>query len=146
MQSSFKFKFQKILEYKETMENLRLADYNKAKEILKSEEKKLKELINYKKNELAMRNINVKNTTIFDLKNYSMILGYINKEIAKQETRVDNARDIVDSKKKVLLEALKEKKIMEKIKEKHYNEFIYEIKKEEDNLTDEIVNFRSSKN
>lgn len=73
-------------------------------------------------------------------------MNYINKEIEKQEIRVDNARDIMDSKKKVFLEALKEKKIMEKIKEKHYNEFTYEIKKEEDNLIDEIVNFRSSKN
>ncbi|KPU28218.1 hypothetical protein TR13x_02455 [Caloranaerobacter sp. TR13] len=146
MQSRFKFKFQKVLEYKETIENLKLADYNKAKEILNLEEDKLKSLINYKRNELAIRNKNVKNMTIFDLKNYNTIIDYINKEIARQEIRVDNARGILDSKKKVLLEALKEKKIMEKIKEKHYNEFIYQIKKEEDNLIDEIVNFRSSKN
>ncbi|WP_069649610.1 flagellar export protein FliJ [Caloranaerobacter ferrireducens] len=146
MQSRFKFKFQKILEYKETMESLKLADYNKAKENLNIEENKLKKLINYQKKELAMRNRNMKNITIFDLKNYNTIMNYINKEIEKQEIRVDNARDIMDSKKKVFLEALKEKKIMEKIKEKHYNEFTYEIKKEEDNLIDEIVNFRNSKN
>ncbi|KGG80755.1 hypothetical protein Y919_04375 [Caloranaerobacter azorensis H53214] len=146
MQNNFKFKFQKILEYRETVENLRLADYNRAKEVLRTEENKLRELMNYKKNELAMRNINVKNTTIFDLKNYNMIIDYINKEIVEQKARVYNAKDVVDSKKKNLLEALKEKKMMEKIKEKHYNEFIYEIKKEEDKLIDEIVNFRSSKN
>lgn len=146
MQKRFKFKFQKVLEYKKNMEKLKLADYNKAKEVFSLEESKLKELIDYKMNELAIRNRKLKSTTIFDLKNYNTIINYINKEIAKQETRVDSAKSIMDSKKKVFLDALKEKKIMEKIKERHYNEFIYEIKKEEDSMIDEIVNFRSSKN
>lgn len=146
MQKRFKFKFQKVLEYKKNMEKLKLADYNKAKEVYSLEENKLKELIDYKMNELAIRNRKLKSTTIFDLKNYNAIINYINKEIAKQETRVDSAKSIMDNKKKVFLDALKEKKIMEKIKERHYNEFIYEIKKEEDSMIDEIVNFRSSKN
>lgn len=127
------------------MESLKLAEYNKAKKIFNLEENKLEKLIDYQKKELSTRNRNIKNITIFDLKNYNTIINYINKEIAKQEIRVNNARNIMDSKKKGFLEALKEKKIMEKIKEKHYNEFTYEIKKEEDNLIDEIVNFRSSK-
>lgn len=146
MQNRFKFKFQKVLDFKETMENLKLADYNKAREILISEENKLKELAKNKKNELDIRNKNVKNTTIFELKNYNMIMNHINREIEKQMLKVNNAKQMMYSKREALLEVLKEKKIMEKIKEKYYNEFIYDIKRGENSLIDEIVNFRVSKN
>ena len=141
--SKFKFKFQRILDYKESIEDINRSKYNKELNLLNDEKAKLEALVKSKESLNNQRSISVKSTTINDLKLYNMYLENITDKIDRQNTEVLAREKDVKHAKIKLIEAVREKKTFEKLKEKHYDEFLYNEKKEEEKLVDQLVSFKS---
>ncbi len=140
--NKFNFKFQKILEYKESIEDLNRSMYNKELNLFNDEKIKLEALVHTRETLNKQREVSVNLTTIKDLKLYSSYLEDISDRIDKQNIEVKAKERNVKIAKEKLIEAVKEKKTFEKLKEKHYNEFLYYEKKEEEKLIDQLVSFK----
>ncbi|EOC99305.1 flagellar export protein FliJ [Caldisalinibacter kiritimatiensis] len=137
----YKFKLQKILDYKEGVENKKKSLYGKLKKELEEEEKKLNQVVMRKKKLLAERNDALEGTTIKDLKAYSLYINSINDEIHQQKNIINRKREECEGAKKELIDITKERKMFEKLKEKDYKEYTYLVKKEEEKLIDQLTCF-----
>ncbi|RKD34436.1 flagellar export protein FliJ [Thermohalobacter berrensis] len=142
----FIFKMNNLLEFKEQIENNKKAHYVQALKKYRTEKQKLDNYIINKKKIINQKNKVSENSTILDLKHYSLFLTHVNKKIEKQKEVVFTYQQELDNRKKELIEASKEKRMLEKLKERHYENYLYEVKKEEDKITDELVSFKNSKN
>ncbi|WP_425449191.1 flagellar export protein FliJ [Dethiothermospora halolimnae] len=140
----FDFRLQKILEYKETIEQTKKTQYSREKRILDKEEDKLNEYVNKKKHISDERNEKIGRTTVGYLKNSNSYLHEINKAIKKQKKVVDNQKNNLYKAKQKLIESVKDKKSIEKLKEKDYENFLYLQRKEEEKVVDQIVSFSAS--
>ncbi len=137
----YKYKFQNLLNYKDTVETLKKSEYGKAINILREEENIL-EAYSLEK-EKVLEQIEDKNRmSIRDLRMYNNYLYKVNNDIENQNVIVLNSRRDVEKAQENLILATQEKKTFEKLKEKHFEEFLIEEKKKEDKLIDEIVTFK----
>ncbi len=139
---NFSFEFEKILSYKETMEDMKKNEYGMLKYKLNKAEDKLDYFYEYKNWLSGEKNNLVNKTNIGQLKLFNDYLNNINDNIYKQKEIIETIQNEVMEAKKNLVEATKEKKIYEKLKENKYNEFLYEQKKSEEKLVDNIVSHK----
>lgn len=137
----YNFKLEKVLNYKETMEDFKKAEYGDVNQKLNREEQILYDY-NLRKQDLVKDKSNSsKKTNIGNLKLYNNYLQEISKNIEKQEDIIDETKEELAKVKDELMVAMQEKKSFEKLKEKDYNEYIDESKKKEDKIIDGIVTF-----
>lgn len=141
---SFNFRFEKILDYKETVEDMKKNEYGLIKSKLHEEEKKLEKIYNHKKHIKKERNKLTYSTNIASLKFFNDYIKGMNDSIKEQKRIVKKTREEVDKAKQKLSEAVKEKKIYSKLKENAYNDFLYEQNKLEENLVDNIVSYKAA--
>ncbi len=140
----YTFKLEKILNYKEDIENVKKGVLGNINNKLNKEEEKLiiynqqKEILINKRNELQVK------TDIRSLKLYNNHLSDISKDIKKQEELIHQINIKLDCAKQELLEAVKEKKTLEKLKEKDYSQFIAEEDKKQEKIIDNIVSFKNT--
>ena len=140
----YTFKLEKILNYKEDIENVKKGVLGNINNKLNKEEEKLiiynqqKEILINKRNELQVK------TDIRSLKLYNNHLSDISKDIKKQEELIYQINIKLDCAKQELLEAVKEKKTLEKLKEKDYSQFIAEEDKKQEKIIDNIVSFKNT--
>lgn len=140
----FKFRFQKILEYKQTIEDLKRAEYNSEVQALNKEKEKLNELFEKSKTLNDERNKSTTATTVKDLKLYNEYLTKLNEKIQEQmQITYSKERDVAIAK-EILIKSVQEKKTFEKLKAKDYDQYNFEIKKEEEKIVDQIVSFNNS--
>lgn len=139
----FNFRFQKLLEYKESIEDQKRSIYNKELSVYKDEESKLTGLFNKRDDLNKERNHLTSSTTIKGLKLYNQYLTHMQETIHNQKQRVKSKEKDVETAKEKLIESLKEKKTFEKLKEKHYDNYLFEVKKDEEKLIDQIVSFKN---
>ncbi len=139
--ASFNFKLEKVLNYKETIEGFKKAEYGEINQKLNEEEKKLHDYNDYKENLINDRNQYEVKTNIGNLKLFNNYLRDVSKNIENQEEKVDKTKEELEKIKEELLIAMQEKKSFEKLKEKDYEEYLDESKKEEAKIIDEIVTF-----
>ena len=136
---------QKVLDYKKTVEEIKKAEYGKAKRILEDEKQSLVSIIEYKKHLNNQRKTTLPKTKVISLRYYNTYFDQVNGEIKKQENVIEKNQIELDQTKQYLIKATKERKIFEKLKDKQYDEYLYELKKEEDKFVDQIVSFSSYK-
>lgn len=140
----FNFKFEKILDYKKTIESHKKNEYGKIQQKLTKEEKTLENYYEFKDKLKNKKDQSNKKTNIANLQLYNNYLNDMNKLISAQEGIIDQTKKELKVAKNELLEVSKEKKIFEKLKENKYEEHLYDIKKEEEKLIDTIVSFKAS--
>lgn len=140
----YNFKLEKVLNYKENMENVKKGQYGEVTNKLKKAEKTLFQYKNNKKNLISERNNEDTNTNIGKLKIYSEYLKNINKDIKNQEEIISQINKELKEAQEELMEAMKEKKTLEKLKEKDYDEFVIESNRDEEKLIDELNSFKNS--
>ncbi|AFS78608.1 flagellar export protein FliJ [Gottschalkia acidurici 9a] len=109
--SKFNFRLQKILDHRETVENVNKGKYGTAKRMLEQELEKL-ENIEEMKNFLNKEKENIveKTTTIESLKIYNSCLTDIAEKIKVQNKKIEEAEHVVEKTRYELIESTKEKK------------------------------------
>lgn len=140
----YNFKLEKVLNYKETIEDFKKVEYGDVHQKLNKEEEKLYDFNLYKENLISDKNKSTKRTNIGSLKLYNNFLQDISKNIENQEKIIDETKEELEKAKEELLIAMQEKKSFEKLKEKGYNEYLDESKKKEEKITDGIVTFNTN--
>lgn len=140
----YSFRLEKVLNYKENVENLKKAEYGDVNRRLNQEEEKLVNYHIHKENLLIKKNESTRNTSIGNLKLYNNYLQDISFNIKKQENVISDIKEELEKTKEELLSAVREKKVFEKLKENDYNEFLCEAKKNEEKIIDGIVTFNST--
>lgn len=143
--AGFKFRLQKILEHRETLENIKKGEFAKVQSELNHEIVKLKGLES-ERNTIARQKTSSTNTTISELQKYNDYLFILDKQIESQGLVIEKMREKVEEVREELIEATKDKKIIEKLKLRDYQEFLYEEKKEEEKANDQFVSYNSSMN
>ena len=139
----FNFKFQKILEYKECIEDKNRIFFNMQLAVYNEEQITLNTLVEKRDHLNNERNSNLSSTTIKDLKIFNQYCLDINETIDYQKDVVLEREKDVDNAKKKLLESVKEKKTFEKLKDKCYDRYLFEVKKDEEKLVDQLVSFKN---
>ncbi len=140
----YNFKLEKVLNYKENIENIKKGQYGEVSSRLRNAENKLMKYQDDKVNLVNEKDSMKTNTNIRSLKIYSDYLKDISNDIKKQEKLISKINKELLEAKEELMEAMKEKKTLEKLKEKGYNEFIKESNKDEDKLIDSLNSFKNS--
>jgi flagellar FliJ protein len=141
---NYSFKLEKVLNYKENIEDLKKSKYGDINSRVNNEEERLIGFNQHKENLVVEKNKSVKNTSIGNLKLYNSYLQDISVTIQNQERKIEEMKVELEEAKEELLVAMQEKKAFEKLKENDYKEFIIESKKQEEKLLDGIVTFNTS--
>ncbi len=141
--NNFKFKFQKILDYKESTKKTCVFEYNKTKNELKNEKMRLKKAKNIRNRLISKKNKLTSKTTVATLKDYNSYLNNVEDKINIQQDKVESVKKELKKRKKKLIELSKENKIFDKLKEKHKSKYYTNVRKEEDKLVDSIVSFNN---
>ena len=145
--AGFKFRLQKILEHRETLENIKKGEFGKAQNKLNIEKERLvklrttKEAIAREKEEISKASI-----TMNELQKYNNYLMDLSEKIKLQTKTIEQAKVQVEKARNELIEATKDKKIIEKLKTRDYQEFLYEEKIKEEKENDQFVSYSSSTN
>lgn len=140
----YSFKLQKVLNYKEKIEDIKKGEYEDVNRRLNNEEEKLLNFNIHKEDLLYRKHETIKSTSVANLKLYNHYLQEISSNIEKQEKVISIIKDELEKTKEELLIAMREKKVFEKLKENDYSEFLKEVKKDEEKLIDGIVTFNST--
>lgn len=138
----YNYKFQNLLDYKETIENFKKSEYGKALSIYTEEEKALQQ-IEQEKNRIVDIIDGGETLNIREMRLYSGYLNKVTKDRDQQEEVVEDSQEQVKQAQMSLMMAMQEKKVFEKLKEKHFKEFLVEEKRKEDKIVDEIVTFKT---
>lgn len=143
----FKFRLQKILEHRETLENIKKGEFGKAQNNLNIEKEKLTEFINAKQAIAIQKEERSKaSITMNELQKYNNYLMNLSEKIQLQTKTIEQAKQEVERVRKELIETTKDKKIIEKLKTRDYEEFLYEEKIKEEKENDQFVSYSSSTN
>lgn len=137
----YNFRLEKVLNYKETIEDFKKTEFGEVHQKLNKEESILLDYNMYKKTLLRDKNQSTRKTNIGNLKLFNNYLEDISKNIETQEQIVDDTKTELEKVKEELMIAMQEKKSFEKLKEKNYEEYLDESKKKEEKIIDEIVTF-----
>jgi len=140
----FNFRLEKVLEYKETVEELNKAEFGKAKKRYNDELSILDDYIDERKKSISERDVQVKSTSISELRTYHMYLNSMKFKINNQKQIVNHTYEIAEDARSSLIESTKEKKILENLKQRDLNVFKYMEKKDEEKITDQFVTYKSS--
>ena len=140
----YSFKLEKVLNYKENIENFKKVEYGNVNQKLISAEERLENFYLHKNKLLTEKNETISNISIANLKLYNDYLQDILTNIENQEDVIIEIKKELEKAKEELLVAMQERKSFEKLKENDYNEFLSESKKKEDKVIDGIVTFNIS--
>jgi flagellar FliJ protein len=144
----FTFKFESSLNYRKTVEERKLREFSETREKLAQEEKVLEEIQSVQRRtqdqfkKMQERSFNASDVDLY----LSYIKLFKEKELLQLETISKVSRE-VETAKKALLEAVKERKIMDNLKERHLKEFNETMAEQERKTADEtaVVSFLRNK-
>lgn len=142
--AGFNFKLEKVLNYKETVENEKKTKFAQIKQRLHKEELLLDDYYKQKKSIIEEKNSFNENIKAGELYLYNLYIDTINKKIERQKSIILKTKEELNKAKDEMLNAVKEKKIFEKLKENKYEEFISEQKKEEEKIVDNLVSYKTA--
>ncbi|NLW22281.1 MAG: flagellar export protein FliJ [Tissierellia bacterium] len=141
---TFNFRLEKVLKYKKTVEDYKKNQYGIIKQRLDREENKLDKINRYKEGLQNEKNLSTVNTKVGNLAMYNDYINHINHEINIQKEIVSNTKKELEKAKKEMILAVQEKKVFEKLKENEYEKHLYNMKKQEEKLTDILVSYKTS--
>lgn len=141
----YKFKFQKILDIKDKLEESKkmeisnlLNDINKVKEEINSleEGKKIKFA--------EMQELMKIGTDINTLRYMNEFMNLIDIKCERLKEKVSLLERELESKRKEYIQIMRDKKTFENLKEKDFQKFNEKLRKEEEQFVDQIVTFKHS--
>jgi len=143
----YKFRLQKLLNYKVSIEEEKKNELSKASKRLEEEKKRLIEL-KQKLNEMnsALHEKTSQGMTVNELKILANYIDYYKGSIKEQKVKIKMAEDYLSTCREELIKATQEKKMIEKLKEIDYGKYLYEEQKKEERLVDDLVSFKESNN
>lgn len=141
----YKFKFQKILDIKEKLEESKKMEISN----LLNDINKIKDQINYldenkKAKSFEMRGLMQEGTNINTLRNMNEFMYSIDVKIQSLNNKLVLIEKELDIKKKEYIEIMRDKKTFENLKEKDFQKFNEKLRKEEEQFVDQIVTFKHS--
>ncbi|MFA5523317.1 MAG: flagellar export protein FliJ [Tissierellales bacterium] len=141
----FKFRLEKILEYRERIEDINKTEFGKAKKHLNDEIVILEEILSHKDSINVERDNMLLTAKIKDLRSYSQYLDNVKEKLTNQKDIVEKAENKVEKARKTLIISSVERKTLENLKDRDFDNYLYDVKKEEDKVVDQIVSYQSSK-
>lgn len=143
--SIYKFKFQKVLEYRKSMENQKKYILSMHTKKYLNEKEDLDKLSHnlQSSNDVLIEKVN-NGITIDKLRNMSEEQEFYREGIKKKTYTLMKAKEDVKQGRYELMKAMQNKKIMERLKEIHYDEFQYDEKRKDEKHLEEIVSFKVS--
>ena len=141
---NFNFRLERVLNYKETVEDYKKGEYGAAQKKLNDEENKLNHFNQYKNNLKDEKNTSAAKTKAGNLAMYNNYINDVTKKIIKQEEMVTRTKKELEDAKEEMITAVQQKKSFEKLKENEYREHLYQLKKCEEKQTDTIVSYKTS--
>lgn len=140
----FNFRLDKVLDYRTKIEEVKKIEFGNAKIRLDKEMSIFNNMIDHKNKINSERNQVISKTTINELKNYNDYLFKIKDKLMEQKISVKKAQDDTQLAREKLVDSSKNKKILENLKDRDYKKYLYNIKREEDKIIDQIVSYKSS--
>ncbi|MFA5575804.1 MAG: flagellar export protein FliJ [Tissierellaceae bacterium] len=138
----YKFKLDRVLNYKERIEDIKKAEYAEYNSLLMREEERLNYFNNYKEKLLTRKDISNESVTVASYKLHSDYIKDISNMIENQKATVEIAKKDLEKAEDELLVAMQEKKSFERLKEIKYDEYTEEEKRAEEKVIDSIVTFK----
>ncbi len=115
---SYKFKMDKVLEYRENVEKVKVEDFAKITHKLRREEEHLKDL-----QETLEEKKKVKQQDLYGMKMGFLYREKLKAEVDRQVSKVQEISVKAEAAQHVLIEARKDRKIMEMLKEKDQEKY-----------------------
>ena len=141
--AKFIYKMQNVLDIKYKMEEQIKVEFARANEAYNLEVRKLQYFVSRKYGyEEKLRNLYKENLKIAEIKSTIDAIDKMKEIIKQQIEEVNKAAKVVEEVRKKLNEAMLERKTQETLREKAFEEFLLEIKAQEDKETDELVSFK----
>lgn len=141
--AKFIYKMQNILDVKYKVEEQIKVEFAQANEAYNLEVKKLEDFVSRKYGyEEKLRNLYNENLNISEIRNTINAIDKMKEIIQQQIIEVNKASKHVEEVRQKLNEAMLERKTQETLREKAFEEFLLELKAQEDKETDELVSFR----
>lgn len=141
--AKFIYKMQNVLEIKYKLEEQVKAEFAKANEIYDMEVKKLEMYVSKKHAyEEHLRELYKESLNIAEIRNTIDGIDKMKELIKQQIVEVNKASEVVEQVRQKLNVAMLERKTQEKLKEKAFEEFLQDVKAEEDKEVDELVSFK----
>ena len=141
----YKFRLQKLLDYKIKIEDEKKNKLGSAIKRLEKEKHRMTEL---KRKFSEMQGLFQEKTSqglaVNELKILANYIDYYKRGIKEQRVRIRMAEDYLSICREEFLAATKERKMMEKLKEMDYSKYLYEEQKKEEKLVDDLVSFKGS--
>ena len=125
--AKYNFKLEKVLNYKEKVEDLKKNEFAESSHKLNIEEEKLLYYNNYKESLLNKKRA-TNSASIGQYKLYSSYIDDLSKKIKNQKNS-SKCQEEFDKAKEELLVAMQERKSFEKLKEIQYEEYLLDMKK-----------------
>ena len=134
---------QNVLDIKYKMEEQIKVEFARANEAYNLEVRKLQDFVSRKYGyEEKLRNLYKENLKIAEIKSTIDAIDKMKEIIKQQIEEVNKAAKVVEEVRQKLNEAMLERKTQETLREKAFEEFLLEIKAQEDKETDELVSFK----
>ncbi len=143
--AAYKFKLQKLLDYKISMEEEKKNELSLAINRLENEKNKLLEL-KQQQNEMnsTFQQKTSQGMAVNELKLLVNYIDYYKRSIKEQRIKIKMAEDYLSTCRDELIKATQEKKMMEKLKEIDFGKYLYSEQKKEEKLVDDLVSFKES--
>lgn len=143
----FSFKFQKVMDVKESLEKQKMLELTEAETQLQQARGYLEQVVTAQAEYQRRYNSRRKNGTVraAEVRNYLRYIDKLSGDIENQKRVIDQKTDIKESKRRELLALVKDKKILEKLKEYHLSEYTREARHQEQVFLDEVGSVRSSR-
>ncbi len=143
--AKFVYKMQSLLNVKSKLEDQAKNEYSAAQARLREEQDRLRILYERLEGYIEEgRELRSKTLNVIDLRSNTEAQERIKDFIELQKIEVKKAEDVVEEARIKLVEAQKERKTQEKLRERAFDEFLLEIKKEENKEVDELVSYKYS--
>ena len=141
----FSFKLQRVLDLKLKQEDEKKNQIATLMQAIKTKEDELEALISEKKQkEFSLNDNRKRGISILEIRNINQYLLFLDKKINTLRFEISSLESNLNQKRLEYLELQKERKTFEKLKEKDYEKYLYNEKKEEEKMIDQIVTFNKN--
>lgn len=138
---SFQFRYQRVLEVKETQEDREKAEFGRIQQRLSEEREKLDKLQDKMRqmfDRLRQRREGKQNVQGFlQAQNWA---GVLEEKIERQQQVVEKWEEKLENQREQLVEASRERRVFEQLKESDFEEFQEEVRRERLKQNNEIAN------
>lgn len=140
---SFQFRFEKILTMKEKEKESALNEMNVARKTKELAEQQLLELVNRKERYLRDYQTSMRTSlTVTEIQEREQYLLFLNKQIERERTKVENLTRELALKNQLLLAKNQEEKMWSTWRDKSYDAYAENLKREEQSVLDEMAVIR----